>query len=117
MHGRDVCSSRYRKVTFNDVYFRFAGSGTTANTFAFLLWACLRKPAVVARLKAELREAFPDPSIVPDHRVGIVCIEGLQILFAKSHPDVLRSAISSSRYFRSLPSLPRCYCYPTSNCS
>ncbi|KAL7653030.1 cytochrome P450 [Aspergillus phoenicis ATCC 13157] len=46
----------------------FAGSGTTANTFAFLLWACLRKPAVVARLKAELREAFPDPSIVPDHR-------------------------------------------------
>ncbi|BCS06667.1 benzoate 4-monooxygenase [Aspergillus luchuensis IFO 4308] len=46
----------------------FAGSGTTANTFTFLLWACLRKPDVVARLKAELKEAFPDPSIVPDHR-------------------------------------------------
>ncbi|GLA62675.1 hypothetical protein AtubIFM54640_003805 [Aspergillus tubingensis] len=46
----------------------FAGSGTTANTFTFLLWACLRKPDVVARLKAELREAFPDATIIPDHR-------------------------------------------------
>ncbi|PYI02316.1 cytochrome P450, partial [Aspergillus sclerotiicarbonarius CBS 121057] len=46
----------------------FAGSGTTANTFTFLLWACLRRPDIVARLKAELREAFPDPSIIPDYR-------------------------------------------------
>ncbi|GLA83012.1 hypothetical protein AtubIFM56815_007203 [Aspergillus tubingensis] len=46
----------------------FAGSGTTANTFTFLLWACLRKPDVVTRLKAELREAFPDATNMPDHR-------------------------------------------------
>ncbi|OOF90885.1 hypothetical protein ASPCADRAFT_10335 [Aspergillus carbonarius ITEM 5010] len=46
----------------------FAGSGTTANTFLFLLWACLRRPDIVDRLKAELREAFPDPSIIPDYR-------------------------------------------------
>ncbi|GAT24003.1 benzoate 4-monooxygenase [Aspergillus luchuensis] len=58
----------HAELTSSDGYFRFAGSGTTANTFTFLLWACLRKPDVVARLKAELKEAFPDPSIVPDHR-------------------------------------------------
>ncbi|PWY89842.1 cytochrome P450 [Aspergillus heteromorphus CBS 117.55] len=46
----------------------FAGSGTTANSFIFLLWACLRKPNVVAKLKSELREAFPDSSVVPDYR-------------------------------------------------
>ncbi|PYH94886.1 cytochrome P450 [Aspergillus ellipticus CBS 707.79] len=46
----------------------FAGSGTTANSFIYLLWACLQRPAVVTKLKAELREAFPDPAIVPDYR-------------------------------------------------
>lgn len=65
------------ELTSSDGYFRFAGSGTTANTFTFLLWACLRKPDVVARLKAELREAFPDATIIPDHRVCIICIQSL----------------------------------------
>lgn len=104
----------HAELTSSDGYFRFAGSGTTANTFTFLLWACLRKPDVVARLKAELKEAFPDPSIVPDHRVGITCIL-IAIRLTKLFPDVLRPSLSSSGYFRDIPSLSRCYCHPTSH--
>ena len=48
---------------------RFGGSGTTANTFVYILWACLQRPDVVEKLKAELRESFPNPRIVPDYRV------------------------------------------------
>ena len=50
---------------------RFGGSGTTANTFMYLLWACLQKPQVVAKLQAELFETFRDPSVVPDYRVSL----------------------------------------------
>lgn len=47
----------------------FGGSGTTANTFVFLLWACLSRPDVTQKLKAELREAFPESlEIVPDYQ-------------------------------------------------
>lgn len=46
----------------------FGGSGTTANTFVFLLWACLSRPNVVRNLKTELRETFPAPDIVPDYQ-------------------------------------------------
>ena len=38
----------------------FGGSGTTANTLAYLLWATLKHPEMASRLKEELREAFPD---------------------------------------------------------
>lgn len=37
----------------------FGGSGTTANTFVYLLWATLRQPNLVKRLRKELQEAFP----------------------------------------------------------
>ena len=40
----------------------FGGSGTTANSFAYLLWATLRQPVIVKRLKEELKEAFPEGS-------------------------------------------------------
>lgn len=43
----------------------FGGSGTTANTFIYILWAVLRRPAVQSRLRAELLEAFPDGQAVP----------------------------------------------------
>lgn len=38
----------------------FGGSGTTANTFVYALWAVLTHPAVKHHLRAELLEAFPD---------------------------------------------------------
>ncbi|KIX07472.1 uncharacterized protein Z518_02125 [Rhinocladiella mackenziei CBS 650.93] len=46
----------------------FGGSGTTANTLVYVLWACLRKPEVVAKLRTELKEAFPDTHTVPKYR-------------------------------------------------
>lgn len=42
--------------------FFFAGSGTTANTLIFLIWAVLKEPNVHELLFAELKEAFPDTS-------------------------------------------------------
>ncbi|KAI8660037.1 hypothetical protein NCS56_01222300 [Fusarium sp. Ph1] len=46
----------------------FGGSGTTANTFVYILWACLSKPEVAAKLRAELKEKFPEPNVVPDYK-------------------------------------------------
>ncbi|KAF5646384.1 benzoate 4-monooxygenase [Fusarium sp. NRRL 52700] len=46
----------------------FGGSGTTANTFVYILWACLRQPKVVAKLRSELLQAFPDSGSVPDYQ-------------------------------------------------
>ncbi|KAH7142955.1 benzoate 4-monooxygenase [Dactylonectria estremocensis] len=46
----------------------FGGSGTTANTFVYILWACMRKPEVAAKLRAELKEKFPEPGVVPDYK-------------------------------------------------
>jgi len=44
----------------------FGGSGTTANTFAYLLWGTLRQPEIVRRLKTELKDAFPDDAKIPE---------------------------------------------------
>lgn len=46
----------------------FGGSGTTANTLVYVLWACLQRPDIVAKLYAELQEHFPDPTVVPDYK-------------------------------------------------
>lgn len=46
--------------------FFFAGSGTTANTLVFLIWAVLKDPKVHETLVAELKEALPDSSRKPD---------------------------------------------------
>ncbi|QKD53803.2 cytochrome P450 [Fusarium oxysporum Fo47] len=46
----------------------FGGTGTTANTFVFLLWATLQRPEVVEKLEAELRAAFPNPDSVVDYQ-------------------------------------------------
>ncbi|EWG42538.1 hypothetical protein FVEG_04314 [Fusarium verticillioides 7600] len=46
----------------------FGGSGTTANTFVYILWACLKQPNVVAKLRSELLQAFPEPGLVPDYQ-------------------------------------------------
>ncbi|KAK4945726.1 hypothetical protein LTR10_015074 [Elasticomyces elasticus] len=45
----------------------FGGSGTTANTFVYILWGCLRHPDVVRKLKQELKSAFPERHTVPDN--------------------------------------------------
>ncbi|KAH9213498.1 cytochrome P450 [Leptodontidium sp. 2 PMI_412] len=49
----------------------FGGTGTTANTFVFLLWATLQNPAVVKQLKHELKSALPDIKSIPDYQAVI----------------------------------------------
>lgn len=44
----------------------FGGTGTTANTFVYLLWAVLKHAKIHKRLRAELRDAFQDVQ-VPDY--------------------------------------------------
>ncbi|PVH93274.1 benzoate 4-monooxygenase [Periconia macrospinosa] len=44
----------------------FGGTGTTANSFIYLLWATLQIPEVVKSLQQELRMKFPDRKTVPD---------------------------------------------------
>ncbi|KAJ3541648.1 hypothetical protein NM208_g4516 [Fusarium decemcellulare] len=46
----------------------FGGTGTTANTFVFLLWATLRHPEAVKKLKEELASAVPNAGGVPDYQ-------------------------------------------------
>lgn len=49
----------------------FGGSGTTANTFVYLLWGTLRQPELVKRLRKELQEAFPgDRQEIPEAAVS-----------------------------------------------
>ncbi|KIW31319.1 uncharacterized protein PV07_02976 [Cladophialophora immunda] len=43
-----------------------AGSGTSANTIVFLIWAVVRHPGVYKKLKAEVYERIPHPRDVPD---------------------------------------------------
>lgn len=46
----------------------FGGSGTTANTFLYILWACLQRQDIVKALQTELREHFPDKASFPDYK-------------------------------------------------
>ncbi len=52
----------------------FGGSGTTANTFLFLVWAVSQDPRIQSTLRQELVEAFPDSRAVPDYTVSCVTI-------------------------------------------
>lgn len=46
----------------------FGGSGTTANTFVYILWACLQCPDVVRKIQMELQDNVPGPPLVPDYK-------------------------------------------------
>ncbi|KAK6386987.1 hypothetical protein LTS17_000252 [Exophiala oligosperma] len=48
----------------------FGGSGTTANTFLFLIYAVCRDPRVYTKLKQELAEAIPDPKTIPSYTMA-----------------------------------------------
>lgn len=65
--GRPLTDSELAEESMGGM---FGGSGTTANTFVYLLWATLRQPDVVKKLKQELHEAFPkSDGSVPDAAV------------------------------------------------
>lgn len=46
----------------------FRGSGTTANTFVYILWACLRGQTIVEKLKTELDAAIPHKDEILSYR-------------------------------------------------
>lgn len=67
--GRPLTDSELAEESMGGM---FGGSGTTANTFAYLLWGTLQQPEIVRRLRTELKEAFPNDDKVPDSAVSIV---------------------------------------------
>lgn len=50
----------------------FGGSGTTANTLTYLLWACAKSPEIIAKLQQELDAAFGRPAALPDFSVSVL---------------------------------------------
>ena len=68
--GRPLTDSELAEESMGGM---FGGSGTTANTFAYLLWATLRQPGLVRRLRQELKEAVPvgDGTEVPSAAVRV----------------------------------------------
>ncbi|KAK6384526.1 hypothetical protein LTS17_002089 [Exophiala oligosperma] len=49
----------------NSVLFIIAGSGTSATTVLYLLYEVSKRPEVLERLTREIRDAFPDPYVMP----------------------------------------------------
>ena len=67
--GRQLSHSELAEESMGGM---FGGSGTTANTFAYLLWATLQQPHVVKKLREELQNAFRgDEARVPPSTVSM----------------------------------------------
>ncbi|KAK6386994.1 hypothetical protein LTS17_000259 [Exophiala oligosperma] len=62
--GRPLTDSELAEESMGGM---FAGSGTTANTFVYICYAVARDQEVQKKLRKELQEAMPDPSIIPDY--------------------------------------------------
>ncbi|KAF5008180.1 hypothetical protein FDECE_5513 [Fusarium decemcellulare] len=69
----------------------FGGSGTTANTFVYILWGCLRKPEVAKALREELVAAFPDRDTIPDHRTcsGLPLLQAVINETLRRYPTII----------------------------
>ena len=67
--GRPLTDSELAEESMGGM---FGGSGTTATTLVYLLWATLRQPHLVKRLRQELQDAFPNgKNEVPEAAVRI----------------------------------------------
>lgn len=62
--GRPLTNSELAEECMSGM---FGGSGTTANTFVYVLWACLQRPSIVKRIQEELEEHFTDRTLVPNY--------------------------------------------------
>lgn len=51
----------------NAVIFIIAGSGTTASTLLYLIYEMGKRPQMQRRLEKEIRDAFPDPAVLPEY--------------------------------------------------
>lgn len=54
------------EITEEILSFFFAGSGTTANTTIFLIWAVLKNPQIRQDLCDEIRGALSNPTDIPE---------------------------------------------------
>ena len=110
--GRPLTDSELAEESMGGM---FGGSGTTANTFAYLLYATLQQPKLVKRLKHELQEAFPDSG----HTVPLAAVR--YTLCIKVHTntfvDMLVTTAPTSCHQRDVTSVPYHHCHTTSNSS
>jgi hypothetical protein len=86
----------------------FGGSGTTANTFAYLLWGTLRQPEIVKRLKTELKEVLPDDIKIPEAAVSFDKAFGCNLV--DNFTAMRETATSSGCNQRNITTLPNHYC-------
>lgn len=71
--GRPLTDSELAEESMGGM---FGGSGTTANTLAYMLWGTLRQPMLVKQLRQELQDAFPGGAEkVPDSVVSCLVPE------------------------------------------
>lgn len=75
--GRPLTDSELAEESMGGM---FGGSGTTANTFTYLLWGTLRQPELVKRLRKELRDNFSEQS----ERVPEAAVRSLVNYFSKA---------------------------------
>ena len=54
----------------NGVIFVLGGGGTSGTTLLYMLYEMGKRPEMQRRLEKEIREAFPDPSIMPDYKTA-----------------------------------------------
>jgi cytochrome P450 len=76
----------------------FGGSGTTANTFVYLLWACLHRRDVVSTLQAELREHCATKQ-VPDYQ-SVTALPYLQAVIKETlrrYPTIIATLPRTAR--------------------
>lgn len=83
MHERNVrgVSSSYNASLTDLKAYRFGGSGTTANTFVYLVWATAQQPDIIRRLQEELDKCFPDTSTISDYLVWIILLQNMSWLW------------------------------------
>ncbi|KEF60620.1 uncharacterized protein A1O9_02181 [Exophiala aquamarina CBS 119918] len=55
----------------NSVIFIIAGSGTSASTVLYLLFELAKRPAMQNRLREEIQQAFPNPTVLPDFETAL----------------------------------------------
>ena len=60
----------FEELVENAILFIVAGSGTASATTTYFIYECGRRPDVRSKLVEEIRNAFPDPDIVPTYEAA-----------------------------------------------
>ena len=112
--GRPLTDSELAEESMGGM---FGGSGTTANTFVYLLWATLRQPELAKRLREELQVAFPGGKYeVPEAAVSTYTTSSGRVncVDANMRPDMCEATSPASRYQRNPSIISNYHCHPPS---